>query len=92
MVLFGSASAVASPAPKAEMEIGAHHSPALRMVHGGVEVSIDGDARQTLEVYALTGRLVASVPLNPGEPTLVELPSGFYILKIGKFSSRIAIR
>ncbi len=50
-----------------------------------------GELSEPIYVYALTGQAVKSFEAVPGTTTC-ELPSGYYIVKTEKKSSRIIIR
>lgn len=50
-----------------------------------------GDTDEPVHVYALTGQSIKSFDATPGTTTY-ELPSGYYIVKTQKKSSRIIIR
>ena len=92
-LMCGTMAAVAENTP-AEMsaQVADRETPTVRVVAGGVEVSINGDADRVLEVYALTGQVVKKVTIHPHHAQTVELPAGYYILRVGRSSCRVAVR
>lgn len=89
-VLAAQASAYAMPEPVSAVNVVAEQ-PTVKVVAGGVEVTVPGDAEYHVTVYALTGQIVKSLNVTSGV-NFVELPKGYYIVKCGVFSSRIVVK
>ena len=49
------------------------------------------DEAVELKVYAITGALVANVSVAPGDEAVVELASGYYIVKVADIARRVAL-
>lgn len=66
-------------------------SPQVKALAGGISVDIPGEAQQHVQIYALTGQVVKQFEAAPGQTT-VELPSGYYIVRIGSFTVKVAVK
>lgn len=66
-------------------------TPVLKVTSEGIEISNPGEENIHVSVYALTGQLVTQKTLPSGTST-VELKPGFYIIKYGNHTKRIAIK
>lgn len=64
--------------------------PTLQAHHGKLLINIPGSDNVTISVLALTGKLVKQVTVTPGH-TQLDLPAGFYIIRIGQTVKRIAM-
>lgn len=66
--------------------------PAVKVLDGAVV--IDNPTSETVEVtvYAITGSVVRNERLDANSEERFELPSGYYIVKVGKLSKRVAVR
>ena len=67
---------------EAESEISVMHAP---------EVNVSDDDEHTVIVYALTGQIVRTETAGNGK-TSIDLPRGYYIVKVDKTAKRIIIR
>ena len=89
---FGQQRVLASPAgDEIEMEIDAAVEPTISVVGQQVEIEISDDASHQLTVYALTGQIVKNETVEYGK-TLVDLPRGYYIVKVDKTAKRVIIK
>ena len=65
----------------------------VRFYVTGSNVRIVNSAKQTLQVYSLTGSQVASYRIDSEDKTFsLNLPKGIYILKVGDIARKIALR
>lgn len=70
----------------------AQAQPAVRVMHGAVEVSNPCDCSIDVTVFAITGTIVKQLQIPAGETLTLELPAGYYIIKAGKLSTRVAVK
>lgn len=56
-----------------------------------VEIEIADDEDHQVTVYALTGQVVKSVKATYGT-TVIELPAGYYIVKVDRVAKRVIVR
>lgn len=63
----------------------------LSVRKGVVKVSNLGDETLEVYVYAITGALVSKFPVEPGSEETIELSTGYYIVKAGNVTRRVAI-
>ena len=56
-----------------------------------MKVANASDEAVELKVYAITGALVANVSVAPGDEAVVELASGYYIVKVADIARRVAL-
>lgn len=74
-------------------------SGAVLLEPGSVLISVRGDVvhiqnaqGQTLEVFDITGKDVAKIAIDSNDKTIdLNLRKGCYILRIGKFTKKIAV-
>lgn len=66
--------------------------PAVRVIQGAVEVSNTADDTLDVTVFAITGTVVKQLQIPAGETVTLELPAGYYIVKAGKLSRRVAVK
>ncbi len=65
-------------------------APTLRSVTGGIEITVNDDAKHDFYIYSITGQMVKAVTLS--ETTVVDLPQGCYIIKCESWSKKIVVR
>ena len=63
----------------------------LTVKKGTVKVANASDEAMELKVYAITGALVVNVSDAPGDEAVVELASGYYIVKVADIARRVAL-
>lgn len=63
----------------------------LTVRKGLVKVSNGGDEAVEVYVYAITGALVSKFSVEPGAEETIELSTGYYIVKAGDITRRVAI-
>lgn len=56
-----------------------------------VEIEISDDETHQILVYALTGQIVKNISAENGR-TVIDLPRGYYIVKVDKTTKRVIIR
>ena len=75
---------------EAESEISVMHAPEVNVTADGIEVDISDDDEHTVIVYALTGQIVRTETAGNGK-TSIDLPRGYYIVKVDKTAKWIII-
>lgn len=65
--------------------------PQIRVVGQQVEIEISDDDTHQVMVYALTGQVVKNVTADHGV-TLIDLPRGYYIVKVDKSAKRVIVK
>lgn len=89
---FGQQTVSASPVSDSiEMEADTALEPAINVVGQQIEIEINDDDSHQLTVYALTGQIVKNETVEYGK-TLVDLPRGYYIVKVDKTAKRVIIK
>lgn len=83
--------ALANPAEQhsAAMQVAAQ--PQIKVLKGQIEITVPGDEARQVAVYAITGQIVKNFAAAPGA-TVVDLPSGYYIVKCDRISCRVVIK
>lgn len=89
-LLSGAATAYADAAPAAEQFAAAAVTIKLEANH--VKVDNPTDTAAEVAVFSITGTTIKHTSVQPGETLEIELPSGFYIVKAGKATQRVAVR
>lgn len=64
----------------------------IKARNGAVEIDNATDKAVDVTVFAITGALVKQQTISSGENLRIELPSGYYIVKAGDTSKRIAVK
>lgn len=83
--------AVAGPRPGIEAEVGAT-APQIRTTAGAVEISFVDDATHSIDIYSITGQAVKSLSYSGHGSVVIDLASGYYIVKVDNTSRRIVVR
>lgn len=65
--------------------------PQIRVVGQQVEIEISDDNTHQVMVYALTGQIVKNVTADHGI-TFIDLPRGYYIVKVDKSAKRVIVK
>ncbi|MDE6368465.1 MAG: T9SS type A sorting domain-containing protein [Muribaculaceae bacterium] len=65
--------------------------PQIRVVGQQVEIEISDDDTHQVMVYSLTGQVVKNVTADHGT-TLIDLPRGYYIVKVDKSAKRVIVK
>lgn len=65
--------------------------PQIKAVGQQVEIEISDDDSHQVIVYALTGQIVKNVTAEHGQ-TLIDLPRGYYIVKVDKAAKRVIVK
>lgn len=91
LIMSGAMTAIAAPAENAQTRIETAAIPVVKVMNGHVEIHLSGEESRQVLVYALTGQLVKSVTATPGV-TVIDLPSGYYIVKCDRQSQRVIVR
>lgn len=85
--------AAALDAPQYQQSVGDELAFTLeiKVVGQRVEIDLGGEEARTVLVYALTGQIVKNMTVDPGL-TVVDLPAGYYIVKVDRVAKRIIVR
>lgn len=88
-------------APSAFASVGAEDSyssvedatsePEIKVAGQRVEIEISDDLDHQVMVYALTGQVVKTVKATYGT-TVIDLPAGYYIVKVDRVAKRVIVR
>lgn len=65
--------------------------PQIKVLDQRIEIEIADENEHSILVYALTGQIVKSVKATYGTTT-IELPAGYYIVKIDRTAKRVIVR
>lgn len=65
-------------------------APAVKAQPGGILIENPAEEAHVM-VYALTGQVVKQMYIGQGQ-TSVELPSGYYIVRIGQTTVKVAVK
>lgn len=66
-------------------------TPQVKAQPGGVNIEIPGEQPRHVAIYAITGQVVKQFNANPGS-TYVELPAGYYIVRVANLSIKIVVK
>lgn len=84
--------AASSQPDNGELIENAMPQPTVKVLGGAVEIENPTDEPVEFAVVAITGSTVCSQVVQPFSYERVELSSGYYIVKVGKLSKRVAVR
>lgn len=65
--------------------------PEIKVAGQRVEIEISDDLDHQVMVYALTGQVVKTVKATYGT-TVIDLPAGYYIVKVDRVAKRVIVR
>ena len=65
-------------------------APKLTVAQGNLTITAQPDCQPTFEIYSITGQLVKRIRLNDGYAS-IDLHSGCYIVRYGKWSKKIVV-
>lgn len=96
MLLTSSIAVLAAPAPRGAQAADTQETveapqPTVRVVSGAVEIANPTDTAVETVVFAITGAVVKQSTVAPGDTQHIDLAGGYYIVRIGRTSHRIAI-
>lgn len=87
-----SVTSFAEPAENSEsVDNIAVNKPIIRVVGSHVEISLSGNESRVVVFYSLTGQIVKTLTIHPGT-TLIDLPTGYYIIRCERYSQRVILR
>lgn len=66
-------------------------APQVKVHAGGISIELPGDEPQHVQIYALTGQVVKQFDAAPGQ-TVVDLPAGYYIVRVGAVTIKVAVK
>lgn len=66
-------------------------APQVKVHAGGISIELPGDVSQHVQIYALTGQVVKQFDAAPGQ-TVVDLPAGYYIVRVGALTIKVAVK
>lgn len=90
LALATSSAVGAAAAPVADLSASVPTAQ-VKVVQGGVELSVADDAAETFHIYSITGQMIKAVDLQQGTRQ-VELPRGCYIIKCSKWSKKVVVK
>ena len=65
--------------------------PKVRVVSGGIEITVAGERECRVSIYAVTGQIVKETVVYPGVMS-IDLPKGYYIVKCDNLSTRVVVK
>ncbi len=67
---------------------------AVRTGSGRIELAVPAAAEAPVRffIYSITGQMLKSVDVAPGQSVAVDVPQGYYIVKCADFSRQIVVR
>lgn len=68
------------------------HQTVIKVKGGSVEIENSSDEEIQVVIYGITGQVVKSFAAQPGDVTAVDLTAGYYIVKAGNVTRRVAVR
>lgn len=92
-LLCAGAPAFAEPATEPAVQTAARpdSSVKVRAVAGGVEIANAAEESCHVVIVALTGQVVTQEDV-PGGVTTIDLPPGYYIVRAGTVTAKVAVR
>ena len=72
-------------------EATAQETPVIKAQPGGIAVDVYDPEASHVIIYALTGQVVKQLDLPQGT-TIIDLPSGYYIVRIGQTTAKVAVK
>lgn len=66
--------------------------PSVKVLTGGVEIDNPSTDAVDVTVYAITGTLVKHIQVAPGDKVTLDLSAGYYIVKVDRYSTRVAVK
>lgn len=91
MALLAAPLAVTAAESQSADIVAKQDSPQVKVRAGGISIDLPGEAPQHVQIYALTGQVVKQFDAAPGQ-TLVELPAGYYIVRVGSTTVKVAVK
>lgn len=82
--------AVAADARQPEV-VARQDAPQVKVRAGGISIDLPGDTPQHVQIYALTGQVVKQFDVAPGQ-TNVDLPAGYYIVRVSNTTVKVAVK
>ncbi len=64
----------------------------IKVKNGAVEIYNTTDTPIEVAVFAITGTLVRQETLDSGDSVSIDLSAGYYIIKAGAVSKRVAVK
>ncbi len=74
-----------------EVAEGIVQSPQIKVLSQRIEIEVADDDIHQVSIYALTGQIVKTADVSSGKTT-IELPTGYYIVRIDDLAKRVIIR
>lgn len=66
-------------------------APTVKAQPGGIVIEVCDQEVTHVMIYALTGQVVKQFDVPQGA-TIVELPAGYYIVRIGQTTKKVAVK
>ena len=64
----------------------------IKLTENGITITNNGSEDVEVYVFAITGMQIKHLTLSPASTADVNLAPGYYIVRIGKLSRRIAVK
>lgn len=80
---------VAAEAPA--KEIAAQDAPQIKVQPGAIVIEVTADTPAHVAIYALTGQVIKQFDAAPGQ-TVVDLPAGYYLVRVGHSTVKVAVK
>ncbi|MDE6652924.1 MAG: T9SS type A sorting domain-containing protein, partial [Muribaculaceae bacterium] len=90
LLLTAPLTVAAADAQQAEVVL-KQDAPQVKVRPGGISIDLPGDAVQHVQIYALTGQVVKQFDAAPGQ-TVVDLPAGYYIVRVSTTTVKVAVK
>ena len=78
--------------PSTEVSLPSEEQPEIAVRASEVGVENPTSAPIEIAVFSITGTMVKSTTLDSGDSCSIELPSGYYIIKAGNLTRRVAVK
>ena len=66
--------------------------PSVKVLTGGVKIDNPSLVAVDVTVFAITGTVVKHIQVAPGDKVTLELSAGYYIVKVDRYSTRVAVK
>lgn len=88
------AAPIAMVAEPARQDLGevSQQGVSVEVTHSGIEIASNTSETTAVTVYTITGTAVKTVYVQPGNRVTIDLPAGYYIVKMPQRSVRVLVR
>lgn len=94
LILAASSASVVTPvvAAASAVETPVAENAMVKLHAGAIELIASGDEAVHFQVYSITGQMVKSVDVAAGMSVMLDVPSGYYIVKCPMWSKRVVVK